>query len=386
VHRLFRLTSFSVILLALLIAADVGAIAARAQDDSADGLDWGLTGLSDPVVRLFTPASGAFFAQTAMTFLRSDDGGSTWRSVSLGPATTILNVDPNDHTILFAAGPDGVYKTSDDAATWQLIFPYGQDVGRNALALAVSPADHNVLYLGVTMMPGISSDFRFFRSQDGGATWRRLEEHHFSLCGWGMAILQPHPTDAGRVFRAAECTAGRNFGESLNQSTNAGDAWTAAWTGNTSESAGYPRRLVGGQGAAPGRFYLAVNRDRRVGGSSLYRSDDDGATWNAILVYHGGGTQGYGEDPQAPGVELGGLAYDPSNPDRVYVGRQVYPSYSDPPDGGAVAASFDGGATWSDLGRQDIGAVSDLALGVDGRNLYAATDHGLWQLRLDDPT
>ena len=92
-HRLFRLTSFSVILLALLIAADVGAIAARAQDDSADGLDWGLTGLSDPVVRLFTPASGAFFAQTAMTFLRSDDGGSTWRSVSLGPATTILNVD-----------------------------------------------------------------------------------------------------------------------------------------------------------------------------------------------------------------------------------------------------------------------------------------------------
>ena len=38
-----------------------------------------------------------------------------------------------------------------------------------------------------------------------------------------------------------------------------------------------------------------------------------------------------------------------------------------------MAASVDGGATWSDLGRQDIGAVSDLALGVDGRNLYAAT-------------
>ncbi len=34
-------------------------------------------------------------------------------------------------------------------------------------------------------------------------------------------------------------------------------------------------------------------------------------------------------------------------------------------------------ATWSDLGRQDIGAVSDLALGVDGRNLYAATDQGV---------
>jgi hypothetical protein len=36
------------------------------------------------------------------------------------------------------------------------------------------------------------------------------------------------------------------------------------------------------------------------------------------------------------------------------------------------------------LGRQDIGAVSDLALGVDGRNLYAATDQGLWRLPLQD--
>ena len=33
-----------------------------------------------------------------------------------------------------------------------------------SLALAVNAADHNVLYLGVKMMPGISSDFRFFRS------------------------------------------------------------------------------------------------------------------------------------------------------------------------------------------------------------------------------
>ena len=105
-------------------------------------------------------------------------------------------------------------------------------MGRSALALAVNAADHNVLYLGVKMMPGISSDFRFFRSQDGGATWQRLEEHHFSLCGWGVAILQPHPTQAGRVYRVADCIAGRNFGENLDQSTNAGETWTAAWSGS----------------------------------------------------------------------------------------------------------------------------------------------------------
>jgi hypothetical protein len=256
-HRLFRLIPLSVILLALALTANAGAIDVAAQADQVEQVepaDWTLTGLSDPVVRLFTPASGAFFAQTETSFLRSDDGGSTWRTVSLGPATTILYVDPTDHTILFAAGPGGVYKTTDDAATWQLMLPYGKDVGGYALGLAVSPADHRVVYLGATTSPSISSDFRFFRSQDGGATWRKLEEQHYSMCGWGMAILQPHPTDAGRVFRAAACTAGRDFGEALNQSTNAAESWTTAWRGDTAESAGYPKGIVGGQGADNGRF------------------------------------------------------------------------------------------------------------------------------------
>ena len=226
---------------------------------------------------------------------------------------------------------------------------------------------------------------RFFRSQDGGTTWRKLEETHFSLCGWAVPILQPHPMDAGRVFRAASCTAGRNFGEPLNHSANAGETWSEAWNGNGDES-GYPSRLVGGRGIVPGRFYLAVNRDRRLGGSNVFRSDDNGVSWSAILTYRGGGTPGFGGDPETAAVEIGGLAYDPVNPDRIYVGRKVYPSYSDPPDGGGVAVSTDGGATWSDLGRQDIGAVSDLALGIDGRNLYAATDQGLWQLPLQEPT
>jgi hypothetical protein len=116
----------------------------------------------------------------------------------------------------------------------------------------------------------------------------------------------------------------------------------------------------------------------------LFRSDDDGATWSSVLVYRGGGSPGFGGDPLTSAVEIAGLAYDPADPDHIYVGRQAFPTYSGPPDGGAVTTSTDSGATWSDLGAQDIGAVSDLALGIDGRNLYAATDHGLWRLRLGD--
>src|SRR6266536_2588462 len=100
----------------------------------------------------------------------------------------------------------------------------------------------------------------------------------------------------------------------------------------------------------------------------------------------GGGSRGFAPDvdPTAPNLRLGGLAYEPAQPDHVYVARQVFPAFFEPPAGGAVAASLDGGETWADLGRQDIGAVSDLALGADDGWLFAATDQGLWRWRLGD--
>ena len=46
-------------------------------------------------------------------------------------------------------------------------------------------------------------------------------------------------------------------------------------------------------------------------------------------------------------------------------------------------ASNDGGASWTDLGQEDIGAeIRDLALGIDGANLYAATEGGVFRLNL----
>lgn len=384
-HRLLITFLCALALSPLVLTSEVTGSRALAQASTSPP-DWELTGLVEPALRLFTPSSGVLFAQTTTEVVRSDDAGDTWQTVSLGPATRLLSTDPIQHTILYAAGPSGVYKTSDDAVTWVPIIAYGPEVGGDALALAVSPADPNLVYLGVGGGRGAPADFRFFRSRDGGATWQQLEEHHFSLCSWDMPILQAHPTDARRVFRAADCIAGRNFGETLAQSTNAGESWTPLFNPqpNAPPFLGYPHFLVGGQGPEPRRFYLAVNRDRRAGGSSLFRSDDDGATWDEVLAYRGGGSPGFAPDvdPTAPNVRLGGLAYEPAQPDHVYVGRQVFPGFFEPAAGGAVAASLDGGETWADLGRQDIGAVSDLAVGADGVWLFAATDQGLWRWRL----
>jgi hypothetical protein len=66
----------------------------------------------------------------------------------------------------------------------------------------------------------------------------------------------------------------------------------------------------------------------------------------------------------------------------VYVGQLSYTQYppQDPVAGG-VLASLDGGTSWNPLG-QDLAGVNDLILGGDGQTLYAATNQGVWRIRL----
>src|SRR5262245_44200141 len=372
--RIPRAAALVWLLTVILVGACATAV--HAQDDSGDSTtvasqpDWVATAITDPVKQLFAPASGALFAGMSSGELqRSDDGGANWRSIPLGPATAIATVDPTNHTILYATGPTGLFKSADDAASWSLSLPYSADNGRDVRAVAVSPADHAVLYAGLANNSSIADSFWFDRSVDGGATWQVVDHPQpLSLCGWGVRLLQAHPVDPLRVFRAAACTAGRDFGVVLRQSTDQGNTfmpWFSTIDDPMAVPDHYPNRLVGGSAAAPVRFYLAANRDARVGGSDLVRSDDDGATWTSVLAYSGGD----------PNITLGGLAYDPANPDRVYVGLTT--------DGSGVLTSPDGGSTWCSLGQQPIGAVRDLALGVDGQNLYAATESGVWRFEFD---
>lgn len=369
--------------------------------------DWQPTGLAEPVRELYTPASGALFARTASGLQRSNDGGATWAEVALPPQAPTqsapeLMVDPIDHTTIYGGGIEGLYKTEDDAATWSVVLPTaGLEVTTRLLAVAVSPADRQVVYAGFSG-PSISSDFRFMRSQDGGQSWQQLEEHHNTLCGWGISILQPHPTDPARLYRAGGCHAGRGFNEQLWSSPDQGATWTPIFEApigpgsfNDPRNA-YPDLLVGGQGAQPARFYLAAHRDPRLlGGGSLFRSDDDGTTWNEVLAFRIGQTladpaaalactPSQGCDQQAPTVRLGGLTYDPSAPEHLFVGLNEYSSsgYQRARNGSQLVASADGGATWAALGPTDPGEIHDLALGVDGTNLYAASDRGVWRLAL----
>jgi hypothetical protein len=371
---------------ALLLSALVLMVSGVSGAHAAAIGDWEATGLSGRVFELFTPAAGALFAKTEQGLFRSDDAGSTWAPVPLPPLPADVSlrflhvaVDPTDQSVWYSGGDQGIYKTTN-AASWSLILPTPEREFSRAIGIAPSAADVNLVYLALS---GVFSgeSFRFLRSRDGGVTWERLEQEQNTLCGWSVLILQPHPTDVQRVFRTANCYAGRNLEDALDQSTDQGGTWSTLLRPERS----FPSWLVGGRGSAPNRFYLAANRDARAGGSSLFRSDDDGARWREVLTFRGGGTL---EQPEAPNVNIGGLAYDQLAPDRVYVALNEYMGHSDRRRATAswVRTSSDGGSTWADLGGQDLPEIHDLALGIDGQNLYAATEAGLWRLSVTTPT
>jgi photosystem II stability/assembly factor-like uncharacterized protein len=343
-----------IVAMMLLAASEVRWVEAAAE------AEWVATGLSGAVREVESFADGTLFAQTNDQLLRSGDGGTSWTAVPVPGSPAQVAVDPVDHRTLYAAGAEGLYKSTDEGATWSLVLPTSEFVR----AIAISPADRALVYVGLTGSATNSPDFRFLRSRDGGAAWEQLEESHNSLCGWGVRLLRPHPTDPQRVFRTADCYAGRNLSDALRQSLDAG----ATWADLFEPQLAFPSHLVGGAGAAPGRFYLAANRDSRAGGSSLFRSDDDARTWSEVLAFRGGGTQ---DQPSLPNVGIGGLAYDPAAPNRVYVGLAG--------GGRGVRASSDGGRVWADLGGGHLGAVNALALSADGGDLYAATESGLWR-------
>jgi photosystem II stability/assembly factor-like uncharacterized protein len=366
-------------LLFLQIATSGGLVA----QEVTPPLDWELTSLTEPTQHLFAAAGGALFASASQRLLRSDDGGATWQPISLPAESTVAAVDPTNADIQYAAGGQGVYRTDDNGATWRLSLRYGPGIGYEVSRLAVSAADHDLLFAGMKDPAGVSS-MGYLRSPDGGRTWQVLQIEQPSLCDWSVLLLQPHPMDARRVFRAAACLAGRTFGAPLEASRDTGATWAAIYNADASGRplGGYPLALAASR-AAPGRYYLAANRDARLGGSGVFRSDDDGVTWTGLLAFRGGGTPGFqqpDDDPDAPDVRLGGLVVDPADVERVYVGQLSYSRYppQDPVAGG-VLASLDGGTSWTPLGR-DLGGVNDLISGGDGQTLYAATNQGVWRI------
>jgi photosystem II stability/assembly factor-like uncharacterized protein len=144
---------------------------------------------------------------------RSEDGGWSWSETFSWVGVELHLAEsstPGAPSILFTASYY-TYRSIDGGDTWvQTDFP-----GEVVLAL---PSEPPTLY--------VQGDEGFFRSQDGGGTWKRLQDSGNRSVGWNEVVVA-HPGAPERLFRY------HLFGESAQ--------WTIQAVGSR------PLRLQGGR-------------------------------------------------------------------------------------------------------------------------------------------
>jgi photosystem II stability/assembly factor-like uncharacterized protein len=146
-------------------------------------------------------------------FYKTTDGGRTWRvTLSAGPYTGVTDIalDPRNPDVVYATtyqrdrraysfvagGPEsGIWKSTDGGETWTQLtagLPTG-DMGR--IGLDVARSQPNTLYATVDADPATGG---IYRSDDAGATWRRVNE--LQSIPWFFGQIRVDPSNAERIY------------------------------------------------------------------------------------------------------------------------------------------------------------------------------------------
>lgn len=86
-------------------------------------------------------------------------------SLPVNKQVNAIVVDPRDPTIVYAAGPSGVFRSNDSGLNWQFSSE-GLNTGP-IVALALNPGQPDILFAS-------TAEGALFRSDDGGQTWQSI--------------------------------------------------------------------------------------------------------------------------------------------------------------------------------------------------------------------
>jgi photosystem II stability/assembly factor-like uncharacterized protein len=220
---------------------------------------------------------------------KSTDGGDTWERVGLERSEHIgmITLDPRDSNVvyvaaqgpLFAPGGDrGLFKTTDGGKTWTNLLQISEDTGVNEVHL--DPADPDIVYAStyqrrrhVGQLVGGGPESGIYKSTDGGANWRELTN--------GLP-----DTDMGRIAMAMDTRGdtptllalipAQNDLSGLYRSTDQGESWER-----------FGRQQAGGGAGAGG-----ASGARGAGGAAAaaFQGMDPAAMAAAVAAARGGDT------------------------------------------------------------------------------------------------
>jgi photosystem II stability/assembly factor-like uncharacterized protein len=337
-----------------------------------------------------------YVGMSTLGLIRSVDGGRTWRRLA-GPGQSVsaLVADPVESGVVYASTRDAIFKSTDGAQTWkQLDAPLM--VGESVWLMKASR--------GVVYATGSG---RLLETADGGTTWtvvtRSLHAAHVSaLAATSSALYATTWSGSAR-------------------SGNGGASWTQLGTPAPvlsvavdpevdhtvyvgTDSSGVLRSDDDGRTWRPANSGLAPHRvfgvayDKANGllyagtGRGIYSSADRGGSWERVTTFWTTGFAIAGETAYASG-QSGGLWKKLKTGAWHLEGRACCSSLAIAPDPRnpdvvyagnvqGVSKTTDGGRTW---GRPALKNVQAVVLDpVDPRTIYAGTWSGRGVYRSTD--
>ena len=273
--------------------------------------------------------TGAVLAGTESHIYRSIDAGTNWSKSTVGSPVTdfAVNLQGASGVSLFACGATfGIYKSTDDGATWFDSNNWIDDIEVNSLAVVPNGTG------GSNIVAGVYSGI-FLSTNDGGS-WLNVNPNFMPL-DWVVTPNGP----GGHII------LGGGFGGVV-KSTNGGATWTQIGLGN---------QIVLGLAATSNGANVFAGGDA----FGVYRTTDNGANWT--LVNNG-----------LTDIRI----FDVLSPD----GANLFAAGA-----GGVYLSTDDGNNWTHVGAGLTAGVLELAVSADGTTLLAGSGgFGVWKRPLSE--
>ena len=319
---------------------------------------------------------------------KTTDAGTVWFPIfDKQPVASIgaLAVSPSNPNVIYVgtgesdirsdlASGNGVYKSTDVGATWKNV---GLKETRQISRIAIDPTNPDIVYVGALGHAyGPNDDRGVFKSVDGGATWKRTFYKGPDIGVADLAIAAAKPS----VLFASMWNAHRppwstyaplaSPGSGLYRSEDAGETWQSC------EGHGLPEGTWGRSGVAvstDGRRIYALIEAKNSG---LYVSNDGGANWSLANA-----------DARLTSRAwyFSRITVDPNNADVIYVPNVALLGSNDGGKTISVVRGAPGGDDYHEL-WVDPKNSSHMILGTDQGTTISLDRGKTWSTWYNQPT
>jgi photosystem II stability/assembly factor-like uncharacterized protein len=240
---------------------------------------------------------------------RSTDAGATWtlygNAMFAGLRINEIVIDPTNTNRWIVSSDGGIYVTTDGGMSFSL------KLSGLASALRMHPTNSNKLYAALGNVFGGAPYNGVYTSNDGGNTWTKITANGlpngYSVGRIELDICKSNPNVVYVVFG----NSSDYFINSIWKTTDGGTTWApTAYTGFTSYGQTWYDLFIRVDPTDPNVVYM--------GDPHAWRSTNGGASWTDITFDH---------------VDMHTLAFDPADPQHIYLGLDAGLYYS--PDRGA---------------------------------------------------